>query len=210
VVLAGEELGGGHDRGLGAGFDRAQHGQGRDEGLAGADIALQQAEHAGGGGEVGVDFGEDVALARGEGVAEAREGGVAQLAGAGEGATGNAAFAAADKRDLELVRQEFVVGQTVAQGRGRDVGGRVQRAQRLGEGGPGASAMEGGVLPFRQVRQAGQCGGKGAAQVPGKQARGEAPDRLDRGKLLRLVGGDDEVRRPETITRAPMGRRASG
>ena len=56
VVLLGQDLGGRHQGGLLAGFDRAQHGEQRDQGLAGADIALQQAQHAAGGGEVGVDF----------------------------------------------------------------------------------------------------------------------------------------------------------
>ena len=45
-VLAGEHLGGRHQRGLGAGLHRAQHGQQRHQGLAGADIALQQPQHA--------------------------------------------------------------------------------------------------------------------------------------------------------------------
>ena len=65
VVLLRQHLGRRHDRGLGAGLDGAEHGQDRDQGLAGANVALQQAEHAAGGGEIGVDFGEGFHLGLG-------------------------------------------------------------------------------------------------------------------------------------------------
>ena len=46
LMLAGEDLGRRHQRGLRAALDRAQHRQQRDHGLAAADIALQQPHHA--------------------------------------------------------------------------------------------------------------------------------------------------------------------
>ena len=44
-VLAGEDLGRGHHRRLAAGLDGGEHGEEGDQGLAGADVALQQAVH---------------------------------------------------------------------------------------------------------------------------------------------------------------------
>jgi hypothetical protein len=41
-VLLGQDLGGRHERGLVAALDGEQHGEERDDGLAGADVALQQ------------------------------------------------------------------------------------------------------------------------------------------------------------------------
>ena len=45
-MLARQHLGRRHQRGLRAGLDRDRHGHQRDDRLAGADIALQQAQHA--------------------------------------------------------------------------------------------------------------------------------------------------------------------
>ena len=55
-MLAGEDLGRRHQRGLPPGFDDARHGQQRDHGLARADIALEQAQHALSAREVGADL----------------------------------------------------------------------------------------------------------------------------------------------------------
>jgi len=56
VVLAGENLGGGHQRRLRSGFHRLQAGEQRHQRLAGSDIALQQPAHAVGGGHIGLDL----------------------------------------------------------------------------------------------------------------------------------------------------------
>ena len=71
VVLLGEHLGGGEHHGLVAGVDGAEHGAQGDDGLAGADVALEK-----GAGGVGVAdaLGEqvaDLALAVGEGEGQA-------------------------------------------------------------------------------------------------------------------------------------------
>ena len=66
AVLVGEHLGGGHDRGLVPALDRGEHGGHGDHGLADADVALEQAVHRVGPGEVGGDLGDGVALAVGE------------------------------------------------------------------------------------------------------------------------------------------------
>ena len=63
-MLAGEKLGRRHERGLRAGLDRGRHGEKGDDGLAAADVALQEPQHAVGIGEIGVDLGKRAALAR--------------------------------------------------------------------------------------------------------------------------------------------------
>ena len=65
-VLARENLGRRHQRGLAAGLDHRGRREQRDDGLAGADIALEQAQHALGLAEIGIDGGDRPALAAGQ------------------------------------------------------------------------------------------------------------------------------------------------
>ena len=62
VVLLGEHLGGREQRGLPPGVDHAQHRPQRDQGLAGADLALEQPVHRVRLAEVVLDLGADLAL----------------------------------------------------------------------------------------------------------------------------------------------------
>ena len=57
-MLARQDLGRRHQGGLAAGFDRRRRSEQRHHGLAGADIALQQAQHALRLGEVAHDVGD--------------------------------------------------------------------------------------------------------------------------------------------------------
>ena len=57
-VLLGERLGRCHQRALTAGLDRAQERVERDDGLAGADVALEQPLHRGRAGEIGIELGD--------------------------------------------------------------------------------------------------------------------------------------------------------
>ena len=66
VVLLGEHLGGCQQGRLAAGVDDLQHRPQRDEGLAGADLTLEQPVHRVGAGELGRDELADLALAAGE------------------------------------------------------------------------------------------------------------------------------------------------
>ena len=63
-VLACQQLGRRHERGLRAGLHRGRHGEQGNDGLAAADIALQEPQHAVGIGEIGVDFRQAPCLAR--------------------------------------------------------------------------------------------------------------------------------------------------
>ena len=66
VVLLGEHLGGGEQRRLSPAVDDAQHRAERHQGLAGADLALEEAVHRVRLGEVGLELYADVALALGQ------------------------------------------------------------------------------------------------------------------------------------------------
>ena len=57
-VLANQQLGRRHQRRLAAGLDDVRGGEQRHHRLARADVALEQAQHALGRGEVGLDLGE--------------------------------------------------------------------------------------------------------------------------------------------------------
>ena len=100
VVLLRENLGRGEQRGLPAGVDDLEHGPHRDHGLARAHLALQQPVHGVVAGQVGGDFGADVALARGE---RERQPGV-------EGA-GQAARARGARRGGQRGRGQAALGQ---------------------------------------------------------------------------------------------------
>ena len=66
-MLSRQDLGGRQDRGLRPGLDRGQHRRQGDHGLAAADIALQQPQHAVFGRHVGRDLGDRLALRAGQG-----------------------------------------------------------------------------------------------------------------------------------------------
>ena len=111
MVLLRQHLGRRHERGLFAGFHRAQHRQDGDEGLAGADVALQEPEHPPFGGEVGVDLRQGLGLRGREGMSEAF-----QRLGAITGVTGQrvaltAAHPASDDGERDLAGEELIVCQ---------------------------------------------------------------------------------------------------
>ena len=75
-VLLREDLGRGQQCCLAAGVDDPQHRPQRDQGLAGADLALEQPVHRVGARQVGLDLGRDLLLATGQGERQPRvEGG---------------------------------------------------------------------------------------------------------------------------------------
>jgi hypothetical protein len=65
-VLGGQDLGRGQQGRLAAGVDDLRHGAQRDDGLAGADLALQEAVHRLVAGELGCQLFPDRALALGQ------------------------------------------------------------------------------------------------------------------------------------------------
>ena len=155
-VLLGERLGRRHQRGLGAGLDRAQHRVERDDGLAGADLAHQQPLHRPVAGDVVVDRRHRRALVAGrrerQRVGQPARGQRARRV-QGRGARGLAAArAAAEERDLqqqELVeRQPPAAALLVAEVGGVERGPAVGQPQTRRAGGPGAA-------PARRARSRG-------------------------------------------------------
>ena len=92
-----------------------------------------------------------------------------------------------------MTGEEFVVGETAAQSGVGGGGWGLHAGEGGGESGPGFAAHEGEVVPFRQVRHAGDGFGDGAAEMPGEKAGGERPDRLEAGQGGGAVGGGDVV-----------------
>ena len=136
-VLGGEDLGGGEQGGLAARVDDLGHGPQRDDGLAGADLALQQPVHRLVAVELGGELLPHVALALGE----ARTGRAASTASSsppGRAGPGDAGFergGAAAGGEGELEDQRLVPLEPV--GGALDVldrGGPVDVEQRGGEG----------------------------------------------------------------------------
>ena len=157
-MLAGENFGRRHEGGLPAGFDHRRRRDQRHHGLAGADIALQQPQHALRTGEVGDDVVDRLLLRMGQRIGQALQDARAQAALAGRAAAGLPAHVRAHQRERELAGEQFVIGEP-RPGRTlrRDVvrlGRPVQMAQRVGEGRKALARDPGLVLPFRQIGQA--------------------------------------------------------
>ena len=95
------------------GLDRGRHGEQRHDCLAAADIALQQAKHAVGAGEIGVDLGEARGLARPVSVKGGLgEDGLAELAGSGQRRVRRCACKrCADHGERKLIGEQLVIGE---------------------------------------------------------------------------------------------------
>ncbi len=190
-MLAGEDFGRRHEGGLPPGFDDGGRRDQRHHGLAGADIALQQPQHALRAGEVGDDVVDRLLLRMGERIGQAFEDARAQAAFAGRAAAGLPAHMRAHQRERELAGQQFVIGeprprQALRQNVVR-LGRPVQMAQRGGEGGKALARDPGLVLPFGQIRQPRQRVVHRPPHIAGGQPLGQRIDRLDqrqRGEAL--------------------------
>ena len=162
-----------------------RHGHQRDDRLAGADIALQQAQHA----LRRADVGGDLARApccceRGQ-----REGQRVGDAGADAAVAVTLApalglEAVADDAERQLVGQQLVEGEALpGRARRRDVGGLLRRCRRrkaaLKLGQPRGRSQR-RVLPFRQARARARAPGASPSAAPCPRARRSA-DRPARG-----------------------------
>ncbi|MCY1539862.1 hypothetical protein D9M68_754710 [compost metagenome] len=112
-MLLGEDLGRRHQRHLVAGFQRLQRGQRGDHGLAGADVALHQAQHGFGLGQVVGDLGADPLLCAGGFEAEVGEEALRQRACRRQLRRLLGAQALAQALQRQLVGQQFLEGQAV-------------------------------------------------------------------------------------------------
>ena len=151
IVLCGEDLGGGHEGDLVAVLDGDERGLEGDDGLAGADVALQQAAHGLGAAHVGDDLAEHAFL-RGGGFEGEHlfEGGADGVVG-GEGDAGALAQTAALEFEAELEVEELLEDEAAVRGSARGdelghggaCGGEVQLLEGLHAGGEGEAVAEG-------------------------------------------------------------------
>ena len=157
-MLARQDFGRRHERRLTAGLDHMRRGEQRDHGLAGADVAVQQAQHALRLRQIGDDVGDGAGLRRRQRIGQRRDDARAQPALGRAAAAGAAAHMRAQQRERELARQQFVISEPRPRRAFRlDVVGRrrtMHAAQRVGEARIGVALAPLRVLPFRQRRQA--------------------------------------------------------
>jgi hypothetical protein len=197
VVLAGEDLGRGHQHRLASGFDGIGHGQHRHSGLAGADITLQQPQHPVLAGHVGEDFFDSRCLASRQGKRQCTEDRLAQPAFRDNGMSRQLAQCLAHKSQRQLARQQLVIGQPAARRCLRfDIDlrfGMVQFADRVGERGKAVLAYQVRIGPLWKLRQEVQRRLDRSAQHLWRQAGGQRIDRFDQRKAVRVRFQGDMV-----------------
>ncbi len=199
VMLAGEDLGRRHQRGLTAALDRAQHRQQRHDGLAAADIALQQAHHALWLRHVGGDLGDRQALGAGQREAEPGFDPAGQRARPDERPALLAAAARAHQCHRELAGEHLVIGEPLARRLGRREigfgGRRMDGADRLGaKPASRRRSRERRVDPLGQLGSAIDGGRHRPLHDPRRESSGQRIDRLDRLQPVELVGPQHEIR----------------
>ena len=126
VMLAGENFGGRHERRLPSRLHHARHGQQGDERLARAHIALQQAQHALGRGDVGAYFGDGFRLRSRELEGQGGQNLIGDAPVPHAGAAGQFAKLGAGHHQRHLARQQFIEGEAHAGGR---IGFEIPRAR---------------------------------------------------------------------------------
>ena len=195
-MLAGEDLGRGHQRALAAAGGDVGHGQHGDDGLARADVALDQAAHPLAGLEVAANVGQRPLLGAGQAVGQVFAYGFGQRRGGDAGGGLGAALGFALGHG-QLVGQQLVIGQAPGvRGLRGEVGLRlrgVQEPQRLAPAREPLAGQPGGVLPLREFGRAAERLQRELAHGAGRQAGGGGIDRLEGRDVGGAVGGDDVV-----------------
>ena len=188
-MLPREQLGRRHQCGLRAGLHGGRHGEQRNDGLAAADIALKQTQHAVMAREIGVDLAERAILRAGQLEGEGGEDRLAQLAGSSELSPGAPLEPRADHRERKLIGEQLVISEPgPCRRRGQEIGvalGRMLPGERLGESRPGILADECRIGPFRQGGQMRQRFGDRLAQRRVGEAGRQRIDRLMQGQGAR-------------------------
>ena len=197
-MLARQDLGRRHQGGLPPGFCLTCHSKQRHHRLAGADIALQQAQHAFRLAQVGFDFGKRLFLRAGERIGQGFAYPLRRLPVALGGAAAAPASLLAQKGERKLPGKQFVIGEPPPRGafdhRIERIGRVVQPFQGLCEGRKGLAAQQFAGDPLGQGGKALQRAVHRAAQELRRQAGGERIDRLDERQLVRVFGARDVVR----------------
>ena len=145
-VLARQDFGRRHQRGLLAGFGDGGGGEQRDHGLAGADVALQQPQHAHRLAQISAMAASGLLLRGRQRIGQRVDDLAAQMAVAGMAVAGGAAQLRAHQRQRQLPGEQFVEGKPRPERAvGQDVGqldrhmNAVQRLADRREAGSGGS-----------------------------------------------------------------------
>ena len=186
-MLTRQNFGRRHQRRLAAGLDHGRGGKQRHHGLAGADVTVQEAQHAIGLREVGNNVGDRALLRRRERIGQGRGNPRAQNAFGRAAAAGARAHVPAQKRKRELAGEQFVIGEPrPRRARRLEIGGArrtMDTAQRFGEARKAVALEPGGVLPFGKIGQAIERQIERLAHLVGVQPLGERIDRIDQRQL---------------------------
>ncbi len=189
-VLSGEDFGRRHQGGLAPARRHVGHGQHGHHGLARAHVALHQPRHASARGQVGAELGQGPGLGPGQGEGQGGLHPIRQAARRDR----RGRLPLADRLALlhrQLMGQQFVERQATPDcGPGLEVGGggrRVQGGQGVAPAGPALAGEPGRVLPFGQLRGAGQGVEHDPAHLPRRQTGGRRIDRLQQRDLVRPV-----------------------
>jgi len=200
-MLAREDLRRRHHRRLPSGLDGTRHGEQAHDGLAGADIALEEAQHALVADHVLADLADGPRLRprqrEGQGLRE----GLDQAPVTRIGASRLAAHARAHDGEGELGGEELVIGEPPPRRialqrlglRRLGVGRAVERGERLAKGREGVALHPGQILPFGELGNPLQRGIGKARDQPRGQALGLAVDGFDAGQLVGLSGIEDAI-----------------
>ena len=197
-VLAGEDFGRRHQGRLLAGFRDGGRSEQRHHGLAGADVALQQAQHPQRLVEVVGDGFRGLLLRWRQCVGQRVDDLVTQMSVARIALTRRAAELRAHQRQRQLPSQEFVEGEARPERVLRqDVGEfarLVNTMQRFGNRRKRTAPQHFGTDPFRQAGQLGKRLRHGAADRADGEAFGERIDRIDLRQLGEAFGIDHTIR----------------
>ena len=182
-MLARQNLGRRHDRRLPPGFDHMRGGKKRDHGLARADVAVQQPQHALRLRQIGDDVGDRALLRWRERIGQGGDDPRAQPALGGGAAAGAGAQMGAKERQRELAGEQFVVGEPrPRRALRRDIVRRrraMHAAQRVGKARKAVALEPLRILPFGQSRHALQRRVDRLAHLVRMQPFGQRIDRID-------------------------------
>ena len=182
-MLAREDFGRRHQRGLLAGLDDRSGGEQRHHRLAGADVALQQPQHPHRLAQILGDGGDRLALRGRQRIGQGVDDLVAQMAVAGVAVAGRTPQLRAHQRQRQLAGQQFVEGKPRPERAiGQDVGEfdrHMHAVQRFADRRKAAAANDFRADPLGQIRQLLQRLRDRAAQRAQREAFGERIDRVD-------------------------------
>ena len=195
-MLPGEQLGRRHQRRLRSRLDRACHREQRDHGLAAADIALEETQHALRTRQIGVDLGQGADLRAGQREGQRGEDCLAELAGCSKPPAGTPLEPRADDGKRQLIGEQLVISEPrPGRRRRQQIGfglGRVQARKCLGERRPRLLRQKRRVRPFRQRRQV----LKRLADRLAQRRIGEARRSADRPARVTAAAARQAQRRP--------------